>query len=122
MASTFGSAAACSMKRCTLVANDSYGWCTSTSPSRRVANTDVGVARDAEEVVFHHLHAREQHRQVCRDEFLERQELRFGRALRHDDEARDVVGYLDAREPRYAAVGVAHHHREIERQTRDVGE
>ena len=47
IASTFGSAAACSMKRWTLVANDSYGWCTSTSPSRRVANTDFGVSPSA---------------------------------------------------------------------------
>ena len=47
MASTFGSAAACSMKRCTLVANDSYGWCTSTSPSRRVAKTLLAVSFSA---------------------------------------------------------------------------
>ena len=31
MASTFGSAAACSMKRCTLVENEWYGWCTRMS-------------------------------------------------------------------------------------------
>src|SRR4051794_8732759 len=32
------------MKRCTLVANEWYGWCTSTSPSRSVANTLFGVS------------------------------------------------------------------------------
>ena len=32
------------MKRCTVVANDSYGWWTSTSVSRKVANTDFGVS------------------------------------------------------------------------------
>ena len=31
IASTFGSAAACSRNACTLVAKDSYGWCTRTS-------------------------------------------------------------------------------------------
>ncbi len=44
MASTCGSTAACSMKRCTLVANEWYGWWTRTSPSRRVANTLFGVS------------------------------------------------------------------------------
>ena len=33
------------MKRCTLVENESYGWCTSTSPSRSVENTLFGVSR-----------------------------------------------------------------------------
>ena len=47
IASTRGSAAACSMNRCTLVANDSYGWCTRTSPSRSVENTDLGVSPSA---------------------------------------------------------------------------
>ena len=37
MASTCGSAAACSRNACTLVANDSYGWCSSTSPVRIAA-------------------------------------------------------------------------------------
>ncbi len=48
IANTFGSAAACSMKRCTLVENESYGWCTSTSPSRSVEKKMLfGVSRSA---------------------------------------------------------------------------
>ncbi len=35
------------MNRCTLVENESYGWCTSTSPSRSVANTLLGVSPSA---------------------------------------------------------------------------
>ena len=45
IASTCGSAAACSMNRCTLVENESYGWWTSTSPSRSVEKTLLGVSR-----------------------------------------------------------------------------
>ncbi len=40
-----GSAAACSMKRCTVVENESYGWWTRTSPSRRVEKMLLGVSR-----------------------------------------------------------------------------
>ena len=47
MASTFGSAAACSMKRCTLVENEWYGWCTRMSPSRSRAKTLRGVSPSA---------------------------------------------------------------------------
>jgi len=39
MASTFGSLAACSMKRCKLVENEWYGWCTSTFPRAAWRNT-----------------------------------------------------------------------------------
>ena len=41
MASTSGSAAACSRNACTLVANESYGWCTRTSPAQD-RGEDVG--------------------------------------------------------------------------------
>ena len=44
MASTWGSSAACSMNRCTLVANESYGWCNSTSRCLRAANRSAGLA------------------------------------------------------------------------------
>ena len=39
IASTFGSREACLMKRSTLAANESYGWCTSWSPERITAST-----------------------------------------------------------------------------------
>ena len=49
MASTLGSAAAASMSRSTLVVNDSYGWCTRTSRSRRAAKMSVSFGMADEE-------------------------------------------------------------------------
>ena len=48
MASTPGSAAASSISRSTLVVNESYGWCTSTSRSRSAVKMSVslGMADD----------------------------------------------------------------------------
>ena len=47
IASTRGSAAASSISRSTVVVNESYGWCTSTSRSLSVSKTlvSVGIAR-----------------------------------------------------------------------------
>ena len=75
---------------------------------------EVGVAGDPEDVVLDDLHAREQHRQVRGDEFLEWQELRVRGALRHDDEARHVVGHLDPGEPLGAAVRGADEHGQVQ--------
>ncbi len=44
IASTFGSAAACSRNAWTLVENESYGWCSRTSRSRIAAKTSLGLA------------------------------------------------------------------------------
>ena len=44
IASTCGSSAACSMKRVTDVANESYGWCSSTSRCFSAANMSAGFA------------------------------------------------------------------------------
>src|SRR6185312_2177758 len=44
IASTCGSAAACSMNRCTEVENESYGWCRSTSDRCSDLNTSTGDA------------------------------------------------------------------------------
>ena len=83
---------------------------------------EVGVARDAEQVVLDDLHAREQHRQVLGDEVLDRQELGLDGRLRHDHEARDVVGHLDPREALRADRAVADEDGEVQRLPGDVGE
>ncbi len=78
----------------------------------------VGVARDAEEVVFQHLHAREEGIQVGRDDLLE-QDVR---ALAHLDQARQHGRHLDAGEAALTGLGVTHRDRQRQRKVADVGE
>lgn len=89
----------------------------------------VGVAGDAERVVFDDLHAREQQRQERRDQFLHRQKpddaavfaLGARSRRREFNEAIDVVGHLDAGEVLAAVLGLAHHHRQVQAQPADEG-
>ena len=81
-------------------------------------DVEVGVAGDAEEVVRLHLHAREEHVEVGRDDALQQ----HVRARRHLPHARQHRRHLDAREAALAAGGVAHRDRQRQRQVADVGE
>ena len=95
----------------------------SSSRSSSTSRSALRVTRNA----WHlgHLHAGEQLRQVRGDEVLDRQEgdrLVVRVVGGHPDQARHVVGHLDAREPLGAALGVAHGHGEVEREPGDVGE
>lgn len=79
---------------------------------------DVFVARHAEHVVGHDLHAREEVAEVVRDEVFEGQVPRvldgLGRVDAH--EPRQHLRHLDARELLTARAAVAHAHREVERE------
>ena len=85
-----------------------------------VVDLEVGVARDAEDVVVDDLHAREERVEVLGDELLERDE-RAPVADRH--EAREhLLRHLHARERLLLGLRVAHEHGERERQVGDVRE
>ena len=94
---------------------------------------EVCVARDAEGVVLHDLHAREQMSEIGGDQIFHRQEDRGAmsfavgvRTRRHQsidtNESIDVVGHLDSREVFAALAGVTHRDSEVEAQSADVGE
>ena len=74
----------------------------------------VGVAGHPEQVMLDDLHPGEQRAQVCRDEFLQRQEAVRPAAGLDGHQARHVVGYLDPGEQLLPAVRVAHHHGEVQ--------
>ena len=79
---------------------------------------EVGVARDPEEVVLDDLHAREERVEVGGDDLLEQ----HVRPVADLHQARQDGRHLDAREEALAGVGVAHGHRERQRQVADVRE
>ncbi len=79
---------------------------------------EVGVARDPEEVVLQHLHAREQRVQVRGDDLLE-QDVR---PLADLHEARQHRRDLDSREEAFAALGVANGDCQGQRKVADVRE
>ena len=85
-----------------------------------VVDLEVGVARDAEDVVVDDLHAREERVQVLGDQVLERDE----RAPVADrDEAREhLLRHLHARERLLLGLRVADEHGEREREVGDVRE
>jgi hypothetical protein len=85
-----------------------------------VGDREVGVARDAEDVVVDDLHAREQRVQVLGDQVLERDE-RVAVAGRHEA-GQHLLRHLHAREGLDAGHRVAHQHAERQRQVGDVGE
>ena len=78
---------------------------------------EIGVARHAERIARHDLHARKQLLRVRGDQLIDRQE---SRAVGQRDPAREQRRNLDAREAVHLRVGIAHDHREVERQVRDV--
>ena len=84
-----------------------------------VAQLDVGVARHTERILREHFHAREQRVEVRRDHLFERH---VARAVGDADEAREERRHLHPGESLFAARAVAHDHREVEREVRDVRE
>jgi hypothetical protein len=84
----------------------------------------VGVARHAEGMDAHNLHAGEKFVDVCGDELLDGQEVRlfFGGAAfigRHGEQAR--ARQLDARKVRRLLFAVAQHHRQRQAEVGDEG-
>ena len=77
----------------------------------------VAVAGDPERVMGDDLHAGKKRGQVKRDHILERH---VTLAFNQRDEARQDGWDLDASEPLLPALRIANHHREVQREMRDV--
>ena len=84
---------------------------------------EVPVARHPERVLGDDLHAREQKRKVKRDHVLQRHvALAPLNRIIQRDEARQDRRHLDPGEALLLALRIADHHREVQRQVRDIGE
>ncbi len=84
-----------------------------------VGDLEIGVARDAEQVVAEDLHPGEQRIEVAGDDVLERDE----RVLLDLHESRqDLLGHLDAGERLLVGIGVVEVDDQAQREVGDVGE
>ena len=86
---------------------------------------EIGVAGDPEQVPVDHLHTGEHLTEMGPDQLLQRQEGRERRTATvliavYPHQPWHVVGHLYPGEALDAAVRVAHHHGQVQRQARDV--
>ena len=119
MVSTSGSSAACSMKRCTEPANDSYGWWTSRSPARMAAKTSTSSSSSAGTRRGGRDRLPGRRLQVRDVEVRDRSS-----SARQVEHARDLVDVASARGPGrcWSSARVAWRHRALHLEAHDLAE